>query len=82
MKRGRGGRSIKGPPCRAPCPPAWPAVGEKMRTLLVDMKKAHPGQDDALKTCWQTLLKMCGNIYANPGGGRRWCCCDPKLRLP
>ncbi|EFN54376.1 hypothetical protein CHLNCDRAFT_31757 [Chlorella variabilis] len=42
-------------------------VGEKMRTLLVDMKKAHPGQDDALKTCWQTLLKMCGNIYANPG---------------
>jgi hypothetical protein len=38
-----------------------------MRVLLVDMKKAHPGQDDALKTCWQTLLKMCGNIHAHPG---------------
>ncbi|KAL4429552.1 hypothetical protein ABPG77_008601 [Micractinium sp. CCAP 211/92] len=42
-------------------------VGEKMRGLLVDMKKAHPGQDDALKTCWQTLLKMCGNVYNSPG---------------
>lgn len=48
--------------------PACPAVGEKMRGLLVDMKKAHPGQDDALKTCWQTLLKMCGNVYNSPGG--------------
>lgn len=42
-------------------------VGEKMRALLVAMKKAHPGQDDALKTCWQTLLKMCGNVYNKPG---------------
>lgn len=38
-----------------------------MRALLVAMKKAHPGQDEALKTCWQTLLKMCGNVYNNPG---------------
>lgn len=53
-------------------PPACCAVGEKMRGLLVDMKKAHPGQDDALKTCWQTLLKMCGNVYNNPGERPRW----------
>lgn len=25
-------------------------------------------QDEGVKTCWQTLLKMCGNVYANPGG--------------
>ena len=47
-----------------------------MRALLVAMKKAHPGQDDALKTCWQTLLKMCGNVYNKPGekgrGGVGW----------
>lgn len=38
-----------------------------MRALLVAMKKGHPGQDEGLKTCWQTLLKMCGNVYNNPG---------------
>ena len=43
-----------------------------MRGLLVQMKKAHPGQDEAVKTCWQTLLKICGNVYNNPGGWRSW----------
>ena len=47
------------------------AVGEKMRGLLVEMKKAHPGQDEAVKTCWQTLLKICGNVYNSPGGWGR-----------
>lgn len=42
-------------------------VGEKMRGLLVEMKKARPGQDEGLKTCWTTLLKMCGNIHSHPG---------------
>ena len=37
-----------------------------MRQLLVDMKKAHPGQDEALKTCWSTMLKFCGNVATNP----------------
>ena len=41
-----------------PPPPPPPVVGEKRRALLVDMKKAHPGQDEAVKTCWQTLLKV------------------------
>ena len=41
-----------------------------MRGLLVDMKKGHPGQEEGLRTCWQTLLKMCGNVYNSPGG----CC--------
>lgn len=43
-----------------------------MRALLVDMKKAHPGQDDALKTCWQTLLKM-----ASAAGGCVGCAAAP-----
>ena len=51
------------------------AVGEKMRALLVAMKKGHPGQDEGLKTCWQTLLKMCGNVYNNPG--EPGCCAMP-----
>ena len=37
-----------------------------MRALLVDKKKAHPGQDEAVKTCWQTLLK----VWRTLGGGR------------
>lgn len=44
-----------------------PAVGEKMRRQLVEMKKAHPGQEEAVKVCWNTLLKMCGNVYTHPG---------------
>ena len=47
-------------------PPPPPVVGETMRALLVDMKKAHPGQDEAVKTCWQTLLK----VWRTLGGGR------------
>ncbi|KAI3435819.1 hypothetical protein D9Q98_001877 [Chlorella vulgaris] len=42
-------------------------VGEKMRRQLVEMKKAHPGQEEAVKVCWNTLLKMCGNVYTHPG---------------
>ena len=47
--------------------PVKPVVkGERMRDLLVNMKKVHPGQDDALKTAWTTLLKFITNIGNNP----------------
>jgi hypothetical protein len=42
------------------------AKAEKMRVLLVEMKKAHPGQDEALRTAWTTLLKFVTNVAMNP----------------
>ena len=42
------------------------AKAEKMRLLLVEMKKAHPGQNEALRTCWNTLLKFISNVGMNP----------------
>lgn len=62
-------RMPAGLPRVSPLLPSRPStVGEKMRALLVGMKKAHLGQEEGLKTCWQTLLKMCGNVYNSPGG--------------
>ena len=47
----------------ANAPPALRvAMSEQLRAALVAMKKAYPGQDDRLQTCWQTLLRYCGNI--------------------
>ena len=31
------------------------------------MKKAHSGQEDALRTCWLTLGRMVANVGGNPG---------------
>lgn len=42
------------------------AKAERMRDLLVAMKKAHPGQDEGLKTAWTTLLKFVNNVGNNP----------------
>lgn len=49
---------------KLPIKPA--AAAEKMRALLVEMKRAHPGQDEALRTCWQTLFKFCANVANAP----------------
>lgn len=43
-------------------PPPRVTLTLKLRQLLVAMKKAHPSQDEQLKTCWNTLLKYCGNV--------------------
>lgn len=42
-------------------------ASEKLRDTLVAMKKAHPGQEDALHTCWRTLGRMVANVGGNPG---------------
>lgn len=39
---------------------------ERMRQLLVDMKKSHPGQDEGVKTAFQTLLKFVTNVGMRP----------------
>lgn len=41
-------------------------LGEKMRDLLVAIKKAHNGQDEAVKSCFQTMLKICANVAKGP----------------
>ena len=43
------------------------AKSERMRYLLVEMKKAHPGQDEGVRTAFQTLLKFITNVGMNPG---------------
>lgn len=47
-------------------PPPRVTLTLKLRQLLVAMKKAHPSQDEQLKTCWNTLLKYCGNVAQSP----------------
>ena len=42
------------------------AKSEKMREILVNMKKSHPGQDDAVKIAFQTLLKFVSNVVMKP----------------
>ena len=42
------------------------AKAERMRVLLVEMKKAHSNEDEALKTAWTTLLKFVTNVAMNP----------------
>ncbi len=42
------------------------AKAERMRVLLVEMKKAHSNDDEALKTAWTTLLKFVTNVAMNP----------------
>lgn len=37
-----------------------------MRDRLVEMKKTHANEDDRVKTCWQTLFKLCANVANNP----------------
>lgn len=37
-----------------------------MRQLLVDLKKSHAGQDDGVRTCFTTLLKMISNVATAP----------------
>ncbi len=51
----------------AHAPACLPAVAEKLRDQLVGMKKSHPGQDDAVKTAFQTLFKICANVANSPG---------------
>jgi hypothetical protein len=48
------------------------ALSEKMRLLLVDLKKAHPGQEEGVKTCFATLARFVANVAAAPA--------DPKFR--
>lgn len=43
------------------------AKAERMRMLLVNMKKSYPGRDQELRTAWQTLLKFVTNVGSNPG---------------
>ena len=38
-----------------------------MRDRLVALKKGHPGEDERVKTCFQTLMKFCANVATNPG---------------
>lgn len=45
----------------------WRAEAEKLRNVLVAMKKAHSGDGERVKACFQTLLKFCGNVATNPG---------------
>ncbi len=35
--------------------------------MLVELKKQHPGEDARVTTCFQTLLKMVGNVARAPG---------------
>lgn len=42
------------------------AVSEKLRPVLVEMKKAYPGEEERAKTAWTTMMKYIGNIVANP----------------
>ncbi|GAB4822019.1 hypothetical protein N2152v2_009065 [Parachlorella kessleri] len=42
-------------------------AGERMRDRLVAVKKGHPGEDERVKTCFQTLMKFCANVATNPG---------------
>lgn len=47
--------------------PVKPVVkSERMRQLLVKMKQDRPGQDDALKICYSTLLKLVTNLGNSP----------------
>jgi hypothetical protein len=46
------------------------AKAERMRVLLVEMKKAHSNEDEALKTAWKTLLKFVTNVAMNPTEGK------------
>ena len=38
-----------------------------MRAKLVEMKKASADDDAKLKTAWNTMLKLIGNVAQNPG---------------
>jgi len=42
------------------------AKAERMRQILVDMKKSHQGQDEAVRGACQTLLKFITNVGLNP----------------
>ncbi|KAK9791864.1 hypothetical protein WJX73_008748 [Symbiochloris irregularis] len=53
-------RSVNAPP------PPRATIAEQLRKHLVNMKKAHAGEDERIKTCWATLMKYCGNIAQNP----------------
>ena len=41
-------------------------VAEKLRAILVGIKHAHPNEDARVTTCFQTLLKMVGNVARAP----------------
>lgn len=47
-----------------------PTAAEKLRAMLVELKKQHPGEDARVTTCFQTLLKMVGNVARAPGEGK------------
>ena len=42
-------------------------MSEKLRQLLVALKKAHPRQDEALRICFSTMLKFVTNVGSAPG---------------
>lgn len=41
-------------------------MAEKLRAILVGIKHAHPNEDARVTTCFQTLLKMVGNVARAP----------------
>ena len=43
------------------------AALDRLRALLVGMKKAHPGQDEAVALAFTTLAKFCSNVLSAPG---------------
>lgn len=43
------------------------SVAEKLRPILVDIKKRYPGQDERVSTCYTTILKLVGNVAKAPG---------------
>jgi hypothetical protein len=45
-------------------------TSEKMRQALVALKKAHAGQDEGVRACLATLLKIVGNVAGAPGEQR------------
>lgn len=42
------------------------SIAEKLRAVLVDIKKGLPGQDERATTCFTTLMKICGNVAKAP----------------
>ncbi len=44
----------------------FPAVAEKIRVKLVELKKAHPDNSTGVTTCFQTMQKYLANVYRDP----------------
>lgn len=45
---------------------SMPAVAEKIRAKLVDLKKANPDKSDGVTMCFQTIQKYLANVYRDP----------------